>query len=701
VLGAFAASLAARVLPYWHQVFRGGAILPYSDDPYYHLRRIALATKYWPRVPDFDSWISFPDGTWGIWAPLFDFVPATFARLTGIRPLLPALFLPALLGAATVFPLYALVRSLSNRRAALLSLVPFVFLPGTVLVSAFGRVDHHVAEVFFQLAFDAIFLTLVLRIEDRPSRTYIRAAGLGLIAAAALLTWAGSLLFLAVPVCVAALLSLAREDRFARAIATVVGVAFGVAAAATLPFGLANVLRGREAFAPHFLSLLQPLLCLILASVPGLLPWLRRTAGSLARATLGALLLTLVALALMAVLPSLRHGLAAGIAFVAGRQFKAWQGSILESAPLLQTARTRAYGEMNLSFLFYGLPIAALVCAARAVRDRLGNPRSLLAAVWLIQAATLPFLQIRFVYYAAPAVCALYGFLWDWTWRRGRYLGLVTAAFLSLVLLKPSLSYWRPITRPPYPTVDASLYNMLVHFRSISPPAGDPVDPWTKPSYGVLANWSLGHWIVGIAQRPAVATPFGPALEGGGYHDSVAFLEQIRDEKEAVDLLSRRQCRYVITNSNDGPVPGGGPWRSIFARRLHVENGSDAEGWPGSGRFRLLAETRPRQGVLGHPERLIGYYKLFELVPGAEIEVPAPAGRAVEVRTSVGAAARSFDYVRSAAADPDGFARIRVSYPGDYKIRVAGAPTGQAAVSRQAVEEGSRIAADSGERPRG
>jgi dolichyl-phosphooligosaccharide-protein glycotransferase len=688
---AVAAAFAARVIPYLHQVF-GGRVVLYSDDPYYHVRRIALAARYWPRIPDFDSWISYPDGAWGIWAPLFDFIPSTVSRLTRLDPLQVAIFWPAVLGAMTAVPLYLLVRRLAGRRAATIAAGLFVFLPGAVLVGPLGRVDHHVAEVLLQLAVDASFLAYLLEPSPGRARTIRAGLWLGLLSGAALLTWAGSLLYLAVPAAVSAALavSLRKETERVRDLGLAMALAFGVAAAMALPYGWLNFHRGRAPFSPNFLSFLQPVLCLAFGSAPWVAAAVSAAPAKGDRLSAGwRAALALASAAALLSLGPLRRGIVGGLAFVAARH-TAWQQDISESLPLFSSAKVRAFGAMNLSWLVWLLPAAAVGACVLAAARRLRDPRSLFAAVWLVHVTALAFLQNRFVYYAAPAVCALYGMGIDRAWRRGR-AAATAAALAAIVLLFPALAYWNPPLHPPYPKIDASLGNMLLYLGSVSPSPGDPMDPFARPAYGVLARWDLGYWVLQIAGRPVVATPFGPYIEGGGYEDSIRFFQQIQDEEQAVALIERRRCRYVITHAERQPAAAEDGWSRVFARRLQTANGSDVDGLAGSGRFRLMAETPQLYPVPGRTPARMGAFKIFELVPGAVLRVHAEEGGTVEARAAVGTASRSFEYVRRAVASADGVALIRVAYAGNYAIRAPGRPPETVRVTREAVDRGNTL----------
>src|SRR3954471_19242737 len=92
------AAFVLRVWPFITRVITAEWVLPAGDaDVFHHLRRIVLATQVWPRVPGFDAWMDFPRGAYSPWSPLFDFIPATFARASGVDPVLAGVFWPPLL----------------------------------------------------------------------------------------------------------------------------------------------------------------------------------------------------------------------------------------------------------------------------------------------------------------------------------------------------------------------------------------------------------------------------------------------------------------------------------------------------------------------------------------------------------------------------------------------------------------------------
>ena len=140
--------------------------------------------------------------------------------------------------------------------------------------------------------------------------------------------------------------------------------------------------------------------------------------------------------------------------------------------------------------------------------------------------------------------------------------------------------------------------------------------------------------------------------------------------------------RYVVTFATGGDDAG------TVAGQLHRLDGSARSDRPHLGRFRLRTEG-PKGGLpigalLGPNPQTRGVpYKLFELVEGALLEIPAEPGE--EVRATLGArtpTGRTLRFVARTRADASGVARLRVPYTtsrdgptpalGPYRVTSAG-----------------------------
>jgi hypothetical protein len=151
----------------------------------------------------------------------------------------------------------------------------------------------------------------------------------------------------------------------------------------------------------------------------------------------------------------------------------------------------------------------------------------------------------------------------------------VAAALALLVLLEAvpglgALRRFRAFASAPGP----DLLDLLARLRKFDPPGADPAalpppPPGTIP--GVMAPWSMGHFVTALAERPAAADPF---LYGWRRQ---ARLFSSPDDTEALALLRAARVRYLITTdlrpvlaryaeaAGRSPVPPD----AAFAVRVH------------------------------------------------------------------------------------------------------------------------------------
>jgi hypothetical protein len=170
-----------------------------------------------------------------------------------------------------------------------------------------------------------------------------------------------------------------------------------------------------------------------------------------------------------------------------------------------------------------------------------------------------------------------------------------------------------------------------------------------------------------------------------------------------VEVADSLGAPYVLTLEY-GPVAD-----LSLVQRLHREDGVEREDAAAWERFRLVTEG-PRGGRAltelygGRAPQGVAPFKLFELVPGALLEVHAEPGAQVQafatIRTPLG---RDFDFPIHRRADASGVARIRVPYATDGAAPTgaleawqvsAGGRTRDVAVPEAAVREGGVVSVD-------
>ena len=206
-----------------------------------------------------------------------------------------------------------------------------------------------------------------------------------------------------------------------------------------------------------------------------------------------------------------------------------------------------------------------------------------------------------------------------------------------------------------------TLHDFLQDVRRLTPETSGYLDGGGEPEYGVISPANLGHAIQYEARRPTATDPFWWYIGPENWDRSMAFLEA-RDEPSALAHAQELQARYVVTSEEALPA-------TVMAR-LHRQDGSALGANPGLDHFRLVAESKPGGLGLGSifhgsPADAVAY-KLFEIVPGAGLEVPAAPGTRVSARIDVITnQGREFSYRSVTKADQAGRARLVLPYSTD------------------------------------
>lgn len=629
-----------------------------GTDAWYHLRHAIYSAANFPATLGFDLFTRYPDGTLtGQYGSLFDVMAAGLGLLLGgtRQDIATAgAVLPALLGAATVVPLYLLVKEIWNGIAGAFAGLALALLPGLFLNrSVVGSFDHHIAEAFLS----TLFLWLLVRalhrsadldlglaaVLDDPSKLapYARPWGWAALALVAyVLTWPPGILFVAIAA--TALGGLALVDhlhgRDPRDVQWTGLAVLGGAGVLLLPS--AEIL-GLKAIQP---SLLQPLTALVAGTVVfatgELLAWGRDR--DLPRWALPAAALVGVPLALWVVatlIPAAGDELGRGMSWVFGIGRKESLTTIAEARSAGLPTLSGQYGLLLLSAAIGALPVAWWT-----LRD--ADRGAGIVLVWTVVAFAAGFNQVRFNYYLAVTVAALNGALMagvvgvldlpdalppevetpEIEWPQIVAV-LLVVGFVLPGNVVPTSDYapaWERADGVPRPSVER-WRESLEWLDANTPP--EPFDLETtfrqgqsmpEGGYGVMSWWDYGHWITTIGQRVPVANPF---QQNAPY--AAAWLTNTSEAHSVRMLDDRGEIRYVMIDDQtaagkwsavavwadvpygegtrtvlfpgqgeaDLPVPGE-PYESSTTNRLY---GDDAEGM---GSYRLVHES-PRMTLIG------------------------------------------------------------------------------------------------------
>lgn len=211
----FVASLCLRIIPPYTKLVTDQWIKFSGNDAYYHMRLVDNLLHNFPHRIVYDPYTFYPQGNIVNWPPFFDWLIGGIAWLLGLGAPTQHLvdtvgvYMPAILGALVVFPVYFVGKAIFNRwvgiiSAGLISVMPGEFLGRSIL----GFTDHHVVEVLLSTT-TMLFLILAVKSAKQnglspnsakmlrifTTKPFIYSLLAGLFLWIYLATWVGGLLF--------------------------------------------------------------------------------------------------------------------------------------------------------------------------------------------------------------------------------------------------------------------------------------------------------------------------------------------------------------------------------------------------------------------------------------------------------------------------------------------------------------------------
>jgi oligosaccharyl transferase (archaeosortase A-associated) len=168
-------ALYMRIAIPYDQIFRSnGSVWFQETDAYWYMRNIENMVHNFPHFNAFDPYLFYPGGSDGITRPFLAWLVAGIILLVrGAASNLHAMevvaaYMPAILGALTLIPVYFIGKELFNRWMGVISAALVAILPGEFMHrSMLGFTDHHVAEVLFSTAAVMFLIMAIKRARER------------------------------------------------------------------------------------------------------------------------------------------------------------------------------------------------------------------------------------------------------------------------------------------------------------------------------------------------------------------------------------------------------------------------------------------------------------------------------------------------------------------------------------------------------
>ena len=570
-------SFYLRAIVPWNRVFSGSGITFSSEtDAWYHMMLAKGTVENLQRLW-FDPMTNFPHGTPLHFGPFVSWAITIISYIFGLgqpsNHLIEVVgaFLPAVLGALLVIPVYFIGRELCGKSCGLVSALIIAVLPGQVLSrTTLGFTDHHAGEILFS-SLTMMFLLLALRSGKSMSfaaiqrnwpafkRPLLYSALAGVSLGIYIDAWSSGFLFEGIILLFIMLQSI--FDHIRRKNVEYLGISgaitFLVATLLVLPF-----VDSYYGFNHYLYSLFQPtilLLGVVAVIFFSLLSKFIREKGFSGYYYPGALVgLTAIGTSILYfALPQFTKPLLAGLAIF--QQKTGGAATVGEASALLSSGGQFSFASVITSFpgigyspdptaifrlpetlaiLFTTFTLALIALILLITRNfKFPKPAEILIITWSLVILIMALAQNRFTYYYAINVAILTGFLVTWLLQRfsvtdldlDRVKGpvklitsnlkiiLATILIFSLIIL-PSVS-WSIVYAQSAGGPDSDWLTSTAWLQNNTPTPGmDLYEKYVRPAsgkyaypdtaYGIMSWWDYGHLIEYVGHRIPNANPF-------------------------------------------------------------------------------------------------------------------------------------------------------------------------------------------------
>jgi asparagine N-glycosylation enzyme membrane subunit Stt3 len=475
-------------------------------DAWYHAR-LADATT-WIK---WDMFAQYPNGALNGYMPMLSWLSINDKV---------AAYIPPVFGALALLPIYLIGRKLFGTVAGWVACLLVALLPGEFLNrSILGFTDHHVLEVFFQVW--SVYFLLKLQEEWKIGWTI----PLGLSLGAYTLTWTGIPFFLLIIglwiwwECLKALNS--GESLYKPATRISLALALGVLIGCS--------------YADKITSLAY----IGLIAIPNIVWFLTVVFKDRGKVLFGLTIAVPIGLVILG-------------GFINYRDFIIpifWGGSsnyIQEAKPPEIITIMKTYG---ISFL---LALGGLWFA---------RTKNSLFVIWSLVLIIAAMGQRRWGYYAVVPTSLLAGYFTAVVipnWLQPRLKPAIIVIVIAFMLV-PNISNTLLLAKMP-PHISPNWYIVCSWLRYSTPePFEDENAYYTstdkKPSYGVLAWWDYGHWIIRIGHRVPLTSPTQTAPYPSQFYSA-------HSEEEANAWVEKLNIKYVLVDS----TLVEGKWYAVLLR---------------------------------------------------------------------------------------------------------------------------------------
>lgn len=582
--------LCVRIIPHYTKIFTnwpgeyGNYVNFAADDAIFHMRLVHNTLHHFPWRVFFDPFTYFPYGSYTAFGPLFTFIIAGLALIIGFGSPSPELvnhvaaYIPPVMGALCLIPVYFITRKIFGKSAAILSAFILTFLPGEFLHrSALGFIDHHIAEVLFSTTACAFLIHALVSKNKRAALIYGLLCGttFGLF----FLIWQGAIMFGAIFLIffiTQLLIDHIRNNNtnyllFLFSATCIPPLIILLPYASTIPFRL-------------YPSNNIPILAIIIAifSVCYLLHSVLKH-KQLGR-DLYPLALAAVFILIIFTLNKYSPQTSSLISYGCKLLFHPGIGmlTVSEMHPTIIGYDGKIAIRLFWDSYYWSMPLAIIgLCLLCYRAHKNQHPAEVFLLVWTLVIIASACAQLRFNYYLAINVAILAGYAFYFLFNLANYLApkrkfyilvkklgiSVLFFFLAFLIIDPILLSLIDNQLPSGSSISHELYNTLIWLKTHTPdPQGKSINKnfdytsgyyyipknlklyynYPKSAYGIMSWWDLGHQITYIAQRIPNANPYQQGIIDNSTTTGAALFFTSNDEEKATKNLNKIGTRYIL-----------------------------------------------------------------------------------------------------------------------------------------------------------
>jgi len=460
-----------RVIPGWDQVFINGQVWFREVDALYHMRLVDNMMINFPHPLEWDMLALYPDGMSVGYFPMLSWIIASFGHIFNYE--LVGAFLPPILGALTLIPIYFICKKLWKDWVGLIACGLVMILPSELFHrTMLGFTDHHMLEIFF-LVNTLLFLVFLSK-ERKFKWVILSGISLGLYMSA----WGGGLILVSliwIWFFITFLLKLSRKEE-------TIGFCWDI----SIIFGIGNLI-----FLPNifFIKGLVPYaILLIIIDISPIILGLVSKRLSL-RVILGGTIccIILAGLLMQLILPVML--------LTAKSIFSSPTSTIQEAMPVTPGVLISHYGTSFLLFL------GGLIFLIK-------RKENLLITVWFVFMLILGISQRRWSYYFTICDAILAGYfiylVSGWIAKSTKYAVVVV---ICILLIATTIKSTIGIANLPG-ILTPGWYNSCIWLKENTPEVeGYYSLDANKADYGVLSWWDYGDFIERIGHRAPCSNP--------------------------------------------------------------------------------------------------------------------------------------------------------------------------------------------------